>query len=154
MIEPIEHVDRPRPGAMILIMLLFFALMAGFCWVVAGGMEDGLRQFLRFVLITFHLVIAGVVVWVNASTAYGWTDDALAIRQGWRSRIVPLTDIESIKDGEGSGEFFVDGYANRAFRRLVINLREGRPVVITPTNPEQFRDEILRRRDAARRNSR
>ncbi|MBT5774613.1 MAG: hypothetical protein HOH95_09595 [Dehalococcoidia bacterium] len=150
----IEYVDRPRPGLMVWGLLLFFGLAMAFWWFVLGGVEPGLREFLRAGLTLFHVGMAVTLVWVNASTSYGWTADGLVVRQDWRSRVVPFAEIDHIEEGSGAGEFMVDGYANRAFRRLIIHVTEGRNVVITPTNPEEMRDEILRRRDTARSNSR
>lgn len=146
--------DRPRPGLIIWTVVPTFALTFAIVWFIASRFDSLPLPLLLAVQAVALLFGAGFMLWNYINVDYALSANALLVRQGGRRREIPVTDIVGIEHGRGFGEFPVESYANRALRRLVIHVTEGLRVVITPTNPEEMRDEILRRRDAARSNSR
>jgi len=152
--DNIEYVDRPRPGSTwsqvvgTVVIALIAALMVrtvfgedSIAWVLIGG------------FITASLSVA-VFLWSQWRTAYGWVPHGFVARNGSEVRVISFGDIADVEQTHADHKR-VDDFTNRTADLLVIQLHSSdRGLIISPTDPDEMRAEILRRRASALRAAR
>jgi hypothetical protein len=107
--------------------------------------------------VAFFLIsafVGSMIVWSWGDVRYEVTDCVLRLRAGpqrvdWRIEEVAAVELPGYLAGR-LRMTMTSQLINRWSRPVLLVNRDGRQLLISPTNPEEMRDEILRRRDALR----
>ena len=154
----IEYVDRPRPGWLYLAALAPLAIAAVALPVSVlffPGSSDIPLPFALLWSAGASFVIWRWTTWLF-KVRYTVTAEHVEVIWCWTRHIVPIRDVERVsrRSLPFNAFRFAANYSNRAARLLEIVDDRGYRTFVSPTSPEEMRDEILRRRDAARARSR
>ena len=153
-----SHVDRPSPRFpwwIWLWMIGFDAFFITFPFTWAGG---DFRDTAWWLLIAVPGV--ALVEWQIFDVRYEVTCEHIRARAGFNRTTLRWKDVNDVRLERSSwAVFFPRNLGARAMANgtgpyLFVGGTGMRNLLITPTNPEEMRDEILRRRDAARARSR
>ncbi|MDA0353704.1 MAG: PH domain-containing protein [Chloroflexi bacterium] len=154
--ESVTYVDRPRPRLPLLVWLFAIVFMAFFVAVPMTSLARSGMTLAAIGWLVLSLVGGALIGSSYFAVRYEIADGELRARAGLSRAHFQLADVTTV---EIAPWYTFVRRRNLGRHYLLINswapmLRivdtGSRTLVITPTNPEEMRDEILRRRDALR----
>lgn len=101
-----------------------------------------------------------LVVWQTFDVRYEVTSEHIRARAGFNRTTLHWEEVTDVRLDRSPWAVFIPrnlgarAMANGTGPYLFVSGTGMRRLLLSPTNPEEMRDEILRRRDAARSNSR
>jgi len=153
--ESVTYIDRPRPRAPLLVWLLVIAFMAFFVAVPMTSLARSGMTLAAIGWLVLSLVGGTVISYSYVAVRYEISGTELRAWAGFSRASFQLADVTSVEISPWYTFVHPRNWGalplgNSWAPMLRIVDTGGRKLLITPTNPEEMRDEILRRRDALR----
>jgi len=139
--------DRPRAPWFLRALLWLFPTVGPLGWWVSISGDAGVRtlSFLALNLLVSSIVAFLLLRWLD-SVEYILTDDELSARFGRSERVLPLSEIRSVRFTHFAvGEIGVEAMANRQWNGLMVTPVEGRRIFIAPSDPAVLSELLVER---------